>query len=61
MKKSSKSQEVQRITVKSPLIPLFPKGETRVSSLWLLFPARGRQREVGRDFEMAKQLQYSEL
>ncbi len=27
MKKSSKSQEVQRITVKSPLIPLFQRGK----------------------------------
>jgi hypothetical protein len=26
MKKSSKSQDVQRITVKSPLIPLFQRG-----------------------------------
>ena len=42
------TQEIKRITVKSPSIPLFSKGENMVSSLW--------QREAGRDFQNAKVL-----
>ena len=40
------TQEIKRIAVKSPSIPLHPpfsKGENMVSSLW--------QREAGRDFQ----------
>ena len=47
------TQEIKRVAVKSPFIPLFFKGENMVSSLWQSLPA-GRQGRRGGIFKTLK-------
>jgi hypothetical protein len=51
-----KTQEIKRIIIKSPLIPLFQRGKLLSPPFGNLFPVKDRQREVGRDFQNAKVL-----
>jgi len=51
-----KTQEIKRIIIKSPLIPLFQRGKLLSPPFGNLFPVKDRQREAGRDFQNAKVL-----
>ena len=44
---SSETQEIKRIIIKSPLIPLFQRGKLLFPPFRRLFPAEGRQGRLG--------------